>query len=88
MITITSTEKERIEGQMKTALPYLNDQIDFVVSIEQNEKARTTMTFKKDDVIYQLPMFYVAPSTDDSAWKELAEQIKEEVLDGILVINF
>lgn len=89
MITVTSAEKNRIEGQMKTALPFLNEQVDFEISIEDSKKGRSRLMFTKGEVNYQLPIFYVTPSTDDSAWEMLTDHIEEEKdSQGIFIIKF
>ena len=89
MITVTSAEKNRIEGQMKTALPFLNEQIDFKISIEERKKGRSRLTFTQGEVTYQLPIFYVTPSTDDSVWEMLTDHIEEETdSQGIFIIKF
>lgn len=89
MITVTSAEKNRIEGQMKTALPFLNEQLEFQISIEDGNKGRSRLTFKQGEVVYQLPIFYITPSTDDSAWEMMTDQIEEETdSQGIFIIKF
>lgn len=88
MITVTSAEKNRIEGQMKTALPLLNNQVGFEVAIE-NGNGRSRLTFKKDGELHQLPIFYITPSTDDSDWEVLTDHIENETeSQGIFIIQF
>ena len=89
MITVTSAEKNRIEGQMKTALPFLNEQLEFQISIDDGNKGRSRLTFKQGEVVYQLPIYYITPSTDDSAWEMMTDQIEEEKdSQGIFIIKF
>ena len=89
MITVTSAEKNKIEGQMKTALPFINNNVDFEIAIMDGNKKRSRLTFKKDEVEYQLPIFYVTPSTDDSTWEMLTDHIEDEKdCQGIFIVKF
>lgn len=89
MVTVTSAEKNRIEGQMKTALPYINEQVDFKLEIETGMKGRSRLTFKQEEESYALPIFYITPSTDDSAWELLTDHIEEQNdSQGIFIIKF
>ena len=66
MITVTSDEKKRIEGQMKTGLPFLNEQIDSVIEIVPGMN-RSRLTLKQENEVFELPIFYISPSADDTA---------------------
>lgn len=89
MITVTSAEKNKIEEQMKTALPFLNEQLDFNLDIVVGKKGRSRLTLKQDEVVFELPIFYITPSTDDSAWEILTDRIEEEKdSQGVFFIRF
>lgn len=89
MITVTSAEKNKIEGQMKTALPFMNGQNDFQMEIANGKKERSRLIFKKGQEAYELPIFYLTPSTDDSAWELLTDHIEEEKdSQGVFFIKF
>lgn len=88
MISVTSDEKKRIEGQMKTALPYLNEQIDSVIEIVHG-KERSILTFKLENDTYELPIFYVSPSADDTEWEVMLNQMEEaKDINGVFLIRF
>ena len=89
MITVTSAEKKKIEGQMKTALPFINNQVDFNIDLVDGKKGRSILAFKKDGEVYNLPIYYITPSTDDSAWEILTDQIEEASdCDGVFFVKF
>lgn len=89
MITVTSAEKNKIEGQMTTALPFMNGQIDFQIEIANGNKGRSRLIFKQGQEAYELPIFYLTPSTDDSAWELLTDHIEDEKdSQGVFFIKF
>jgi len=89
MITVTSAEKNKIEGQMRSALPFINNQVDFEMEIVDGRKGRSILTFKQGGEVYKLPIFYISPSTDDSDWEVLTDRIEEESAnDGVFFVKF
>lgn len=88
MITVTSDEKKRIEGQMKTGLPFLNEQIDSVIEIVPGMN-RSRLTLKQENEVFELPIFYISPSADDTAWEAMLDQIEEtKDASGVFFIRF
>ena len=89
MITVTSAEKKKIEEQIKTALPFVNGQIDFEIRIENEKPTRSLIVFEKAEESFSLPIFYLTPSTDEQAWTTLENEINRNLsYPGFFFVKF
>ena len=89
MNTVTSVEKQRIEGQMKTAFPFVNEQLDFVIDIESGTCKRNYVTLKKESLTYRLPIFYISTQADENTWSALVRDMNTfSKNEGFFIIRF